>query len=64
MEYGELLKAKRYLIEQFNGHGKGNVLKHCWVRPRGILKKTAMVMAALISYDVEAMRLLSRVRKA
>jgi hypothetical protein len=58
MEYGELLKAKRYLIEQFNGHVKGNVLKYCWVRPKGLVKKTAMVMAALISYDVEAMRAL------
>jgi transposase len=52
----ELLKAKRYLIEQFNGHVKDNVLDECWIRPRGIVKKAAMVTAGLISYDAEAMR--------
>lgn len=52
----ELLKAKRYLIEQFNGHVKDNVLDECWIRPRGIVKKAAMVTAGLISYDAEALR--------
>jgi hypothetical protein len=28
------------------------------VRPRGLVKKTAMVMAGLISYDVEAIKAL------
>jgi transposase len=53
-----LLKATRYLVEQFNGHIKGNVLKECWIRPKGLVKKTAMVTAGLISYDAEAMRAL------
>jgi transposase len=52
----ELLKAKRYVIEQFNGHVKDNVLDECWIRPRGLVKKAAMVTAGLISYDAEAMR--------
>jgi len=58
IEPSGLLKAKRYLVEQFNGHFKANVLKGCWVRPRGLVKKTAMVMAGLISYDVEAIKAL------
>jgi transposase len=53
-----LLVAKRYLVEQFNGHIKANVLKECWVRPRGLLKKTSMVMAGLICCDVEAIKAL------
>jgi IS5 family transposase len=52
----ELLNAKRYVIEQFNGHVKDNVLGECWIRPRGLVKKAAMVAAGLISYDAEAMR--------
>lgn len=31
IESSELLKAKRYVIEQFNGHLKENVLKECWL---------------------------------
>jgi len=54
----KLLREKRYLVEQFNGHVKDNVLRHCWVRPRGIVKKTAMVTAGLISCDAEAMKAL------
>ena len=34
-----LLRAKRYLVEQFNGHVKDNVLKHCWTNPLGLVKK-------------------------
>ncbi len=52
----ELLKKKRYVVEQFNGHLKANVLGECWVRPKGLVKKAAMVLAGLISYDAEAMR--------
>jgi transposase len=52
----ELLKKKRYVVEQFNGHVKNNVLDKCWVRPRGLIKKAAMVMAGLISYNAEALR--------
>lgn len=52
----ELLRKKRYVVEQFNGHIKCNVLGECWVWPRGLIKKEAMVMAGLMSYDAEAMR--------
>ena len=37
--HGELLREKRYLVEQFNGHVKDNVLKECWFWPRGLVKK-------------------------
>lgn len=56
IRHGGLLRAKRYVVEQFNGHVKDNVLKHCWTRPRGLVKKTAMVTAGLICVDVEAMK--------
>jgi transposase len=54
--YSKLLKSRRYVVEQFNGHIKANVLRECWVRPRGLVKKAAMVLAGLISYDAEAMK--------
>lgn len=50
----EFFKGMRYPVEQFNSHAKHNVLKGCWVRPRGLLKKTAMVMAGLICVEVNA----------
>jgi IS5 family transposase len=56
IKHVELLKKRRYIVEQFNGHMKANVLKECWVRPRGLAKKTAMVFAGLISYDAEAIK--------
>jgi len=56
IKYATLLKTKRYVIEQFNGHLKANVLRECWIWPRGLVKKAAMVMAGLISYDAEALR--------
>ena len=56
IRYAQLLMARRYVVEQFNGHMKDNVLRECWVRPRGLVKKAAMVMAGLISYDAEAIR--------
>jgi len=46
--------GKRWPVEQFNGHCKSNVLRGCWVRPRGLLKKTAMVIAGLISINASA----------
>jgi hypothetical protein len=49
-----LLKTKRYVIEQFNGLIKDNVLDECWLWPRGLVKKTSMVMAGLISLDANA----------
>jgi len=56
IKYAKMLKDRRYVVEQFNGHLKENVLKGCWVRPKGLVKKAAMVMAGLISYDAEAIR--------
>lgn len=56
IECNEFLKKKRYVVEQFNGHLKANVLGGCWVRPRGLVKKAAMVVAGLISYNAEAIR--------
>jgi hypothetical protein len=56
IEPNEILKKKRYVIEQFNGHIKDNVLDECWVRPKGLVKKAAMVTAGLISYNAEAIR--------
>jgi putative transposase len=55
VRHAELLRAKRYVVEQFNGHIKENVLKWCWIRPRGLVKKAAMVTAGLICVDAEAM---------
>ena len=54
IECRRLLREKRYVVEQFNGHVKDNVLDECWIRPRGIVKKASMVMAGLISMDTSA----------
>jgi hypothetical protein len=54
IESDVLLKTKRYVIEQFNGLIKENVLDECWLWPRGLVKKTSMVMAGLISLDTNA----------
>ena len=56
IKHAKFLKTKRYVVEQFNEHLKENVLKDCWLWPRGLVKKAAMVMAGLISYDAEAIR--------
>jgi transposase len=56
IEHSALLRKKRYVVEQFNGHVKGNVLDGCWIRPKGLIKKAAMVAAGLICYDAEAIR--------
>jgi len=56
IKHAGLLRSERYVIEQFNGHIKVNVLKDCWVWPKGLVKKAAMVTAGLISYDAEAIR--------
>jgi len=58
IKYAGLLKSRRYVVEQFNGHIKANVLRGCYVRPRGLVKKAAMVLAGLICYDAEAMKAL------
>lgn len=54
----EFFRGKRYPAEQFNSHSKHNILKGCWVRPRGLLKKTSMVLAGLISMDANAIEAL------
>jgi hypothetical protein len=54
VESDVLLKSKRYLVEQFNGLIKGNVLDECWLWPRGIAKKASMVMAGLIGLNAIA----------
>ena len=53
-----LLKTKRYVVEQFNGLIKDNVLDECWIRPRGLVKKASMVMAGLISLNANAVEAL------
>jgi transposase len=58
IKHGDLLRTNRYVVEQFNGHIKDNVLKECWLWPRGLVKKAAMVTAGLISYDAEAIKAL------
>ena len=55
-----LLKTKRYVVEQFNGLFKENVLDECWLWPRGLVKKASMVMAGLISLDANAVESLVR----
>ncbi len=54
----EFFRGRRYPVEQFNCHAKHNVLRGCWVRPRGLLKKAAMVMAGLISVEANAIEAL------
>ncbi len=56
IEPNQLLKSKRYVFEQLNWPLKANVLRECWLWPRGLAKKAAMVTAGLISYAVEALR--------
>jgi hypothetical protein len=54
VESDVLLKTKRYVVEQFNGLIKSNVLDGCWLWPRGLVKKTSMVLAGLICLDANA----------
>ena len=49
-------EEKTLVVEQFNGHLKGNVLGECWVRQRRLVKKAAMVGVGLICYDAEAIK--------
>lgn len=46
--------GRRWPVEQLNGHCKHNVLRGCWVRPKGLLKKASMVAAGLISVNLTA----------
>jgi hypothetical protein len=54
----EFFSGKRYPAEQFNSHSKYNVLRGCWVRPKGLVKKTSMVMAGLVSMEANAIEAL------
>jgi hypothetical protein len=50
--------GRRYPVEQFNCHVKHNILRGCWSRPRGLVKKTAMVFAGLICVEANAIEAL------
>jgi hypothetical protein len=50
----------RFPVEQFNSHVKHNLLRGCWVRPKGLLKKSAMVMAGLVCMEINAIEALLR----
>jgi IS5 family transposase len=56
----EFFRGRRYPAEQFNSHSKHNILKGCWVRPKGLTKKTSMVMAGLVSMEANAIEALLR----
>ena len=56
----EFFRGRRYPVEQFNSHVKHNLLRGCWVRPKGILKKSAMVMAGLVCMEANAIEALLR----
>ena len=56
----EFFRGRRYPVEQFNSHIKHNLLRGCWTRPKGILKKTAVVMAGLICMEANAIEALIR----
>ena len=56
----EFFRGKRYPVEQFNSHAKHNLLRGCWVRPKGMVKKTAMVMAGLVCMEANAIEALLR----
>ena len=58
VESDVLLRTNRYVVEQFNGLVKDNVLDGCWLWPRGLVKKTSMVLAGLISLDANAVEAL------
>ena len=48
-------------MEQFNSHVKHNLLRGCcWARPKGLEKKTAMVMAGLVCMEANAIESLLR----
>jgi len=44
-----LSRGRQYLVEQFNSLVKGQILKGCWRRVKGLGKKTGQVYAGLIS---------------
>ena len=44
IKYSRILKTKNHVAEQFIGLLKANVLKQCWIRLKGLVKKTAKVI--------------------
>jgi hypothetical protein len=57
----EFFGGMRYLVEQFNSHVKYNLLRGCcWSRPKGLEKKTAIVVAGLICMEANAIESLLR----
>jgi len=50
------LLRKRYIAEQFHSLVKGPVLRGCWIRPRGLAKKTAIMTAGLVGLNSIAVR--------
>jgi IS5 family transposase len=51
--------GRRYPVEQFNSHIKHNLLRGCcWVRPKGMEKKSAMVLAGLVCMEANAIEAL------
>jgi len=62
-EHAELVKAKRYLVEQFNGLIKNDVLR-ARTRPKGITKKALMIVAGLVGIDANAVRALIQGEKS
>ena len=59
-----LLKTKRYVVEQFNGLIKDNVLGECWFWPRGLVKKAVMVLAGLVCLDANVVEALVERQRA
>lgn len=55
LKHGRLLKAKRYLVEQFNSLVKGHMLRGSWTRPKGLVKKTSVVTTGLIGLNMTAL---------
>jgi IS5 family transposase len=56
----EFFRGRRYPVEQFNSHAKYNLLRGCWVMPRGLVKKTSMVLAGLVCMEANAIEALLR----
>jgi len=55
----EFFGGMRYPAEQFNSHAKHNLLRDgCWVRPKGLVKKSAMVFAGLVCMEANAIEAL------
>jgi len=42
-------RGRQYLVEQFNSLVKGQILRGCWGRVKGLGKKAGQVYAGLIS---------------